>query len=148
MTFGFRAKKSKAPARKLDSASRPVIEGLEERVFLSSHRFVRPITSLYSGAVIRVGGGTPDAYSPTQIRHLYGLDKLDAPDPNFPLYTNSGDFQTIVVIGAPARFMNDVPMGREGNINLFHDNQGVIGPKTSVFETPIPGFDPTTSIDS
>src|SRR5439155_17779783 len=32
----------------------------------------------------------------------------------------------VVVVGAPADFMNDVPMGREGNLNKFSDGEGLV----------------------
>src|SRR3954453_3856167 len=82
------------PASAIEQAAKPVMEYLEERLLLASHHYVRPITSLFSGATIRQNGGAgPGGYTPAQIRHLYGLDALDAPDPNFPLYINKGQEQ-------------------------------------------------------
>jgi subtilase family serine protease len=153
--------------RKLNQAVAPVIEVLEDRRLLSaavfhtvsyvqahSHHGVHqssvvfstppkstgsPVLAFPSGT-IRETGKTPSGISPAQIKHLYGVDQLDAYDPNFPLFTNIGNGETIIVIGAPAEFLNDVPMGRKSNINIFSSQFGLIN--TSVIPVPIPGFTP------
>lgn len=40
-----------------------------------------------------------------QIRHLYGLDMLDAPIGTAPLYTNTGEGQNIAIIGSDPGFV-------------------------------------------
>ena len=153
----------------MNRATAPVIESLEGRMLLSagmmnprSHilmdvtphgghhavsaapaqGFLPPASSFLEqpAGIIRIGGG---GNTPAQIRHLYGLDALDAVNPNFPLYLNNGDGQTIVVVGSYAPQINDIPMGRKSNINLFSTQYGLQTTLGGVFEDPLPGaFNP------
>jgi subtilase family serine protease len=85
-------------------------------------------TDIMPAGNIRGAAGARFGVSLTQIRHLYGLDLLDPSfNPSFPLYSNTGDFQNIVVIGAPATEVNDVPNVRTGNINRWSAAEGVGG---------------------
>jgi subtilase family serine protease len=54
---------------------------------------VTPIVQAVAGAPV------DGAYTPDQIRTAYGLATLDAENDQFPLYTNTGVGQTIVIVG-------------------------------------------------
>ena len=102
---------------------------------------------LPSGRIYRPTAA-PSGISVTQIRHLYGVDTLDAYDPSFPLYTNLGDQQSIVVIGSAVDVPNDTPLpnGRKSDVNIFSaamgiDGANVIGVDESLVDPLNPAFD-------
>lgn len=159
MTTARQDRHRKTAARGIHEATAPVIESLEERQMLSSTVLIHPrshmvmegpaqttdlgpilfkspskantsSTLFYPQGNIRVGAG---GIQVNPIRHLYGLDTLDAFNANFPLYTNKGDGQFIVVVGAVAPEVNDVPNGRKGNVNIFSTENGIQGLTTPVF---------------
>ena len=147
MLFGFLARSRKATARRLGQATRSVIETLEGRVLLSgsthsvSHMGVLASNSVRhtsrkhvnSTPVWSPAGSTqerfaafpapvpgfanPPGFTPEQIRQTYDLNTLDAYNPTFPLYTNTGDKQVIVIIGAPSPGIE----GYYGNLSAFND---------------------------
>ncbi len=147
MLFGFLARSRKATARRLDQATRSVIEALEGRVLLSgsthsvSHMGVPASNSVRhtskkhvnSTPVWSPAGSTqerfaafptpilgfvkPPGFTPEQIRQTYNLNALDAYNPTFPLYTNTGAHQAIVIIGAASPGLE----GFYGNLSAFND---------------------------
>lgn len=158
MTTARQDRHRKTRIGEMNQAVSPVIEHLEARQLLSaslirdprSHMVVgvqntpaqapavfatlpksaTSSTVQYPAGGIHDSGKAPKGIAPDQIRHLYGLDQLDTENPNYPLYLNRGDKQTIVVVGAAASFVNDVPMGRKSNLNIFSDTYGL-------FNTPV-----------
>ena len=61
---------------------------------------VDPITSSVKPIIIPTGPGGPGGYNLAQISHLYGVDALGGINPEFPIYTNSGQGQTIAIVGS------------------------------------------------
>lgn len=151
MTFGFWTQRRKAAARQLDQATKPILELLETRVMMSmgsthpiSHMGMPETSAVHSlaapakklPAVTAPAASTgesfagvglfyaaPQGFSPDQIRHLYGLDQLDAYDPAFPLYTNTGQGQTIVIIGTYSPQLSE----ENGNLDEFDKFYNISG---------------------
>lgn len=85
-----------------------------------------------------VGFSGPPGFTPQQIRQTYDLNTLDAYNPSFPLYTNTGANQVIVIIGAPASglegyYGNLAEFNRQfpvtvsaGGAQLFYQNGGAL----------------------
>lgn len=63
------------------------------------------------------GFAAPPGFTPAQIRQTYDLNTLDGYNPTFPLYTNTGYHQAIVIIGAPSPGLE----GYYGNLSFFND---------------------------
>lgn len=141
----FRSRNSRRPATppQLEQAIKPVVENLEARLLLSTsrHRTTLVPSEIISGGSIGTGFGAPSATSVTQIAHLYGVDQLDAISTTNPLFTNSGQLQNIVVIGAPVTWINDEGT-KQGNLHKFSTGEGIA--PGGVFEDPIAqsGFNP------
>jgi hypothetical protein len=157
-------------SRTLDSAAKLVVEALEARVLLSGGAWTRldaltagdhdkaavsaspsllPVTGGYPrtsptdlmpSGVIRGPGNALAGYTVNQMRQLYGWNNLSAPNPNFPLFSNSGDGQAICVVGAPTfvpgtelTTMNPAPPRLAmGNLQKFNMGEPVTSPSFGV----------------
>ena len=146
MKFGFFAQRRKAAVRQLGQAAQSVIETLETRVLLSGsthpishfnlptaravlhsakHVNSTPVWSQPGSTEEKFaafpapisGFATPPGFTPAEIRQTYDLNALDAYNPTFPLYTNTGYNQVIVIIGAPSPGLE----GYYGNLSAFND---------------------------
>jgi subtilase family serine protease len=126
----FRRSSRRRPAnqeRQLEQAIKPVVEGLEVRLMLSTHRHrttLHPAERL-SGATI--GVGAYDTGRAQEMRSLYGVDTLTSQNAIFPFFTGQGSGQSIVVIGSVPTWIDTRPGPIPGNLAQWSTEQGVGG---------------------
>src|SRR5437868_3007803 len=105
MSFGVQPQRRNTASRKLENAASPVLESLENRLLMATHTRLggaNQHAANYTDTFLTSTTGAASGITAAQVSHLYGLDQLNAANGNFPLYTNTGNNQVIVIVGAAA----------------------------------------------
>jgi hypothetical protein len=121
-------------------ATQPVLETLERRVMLSTHRHsTTTVIGELSGGIIYNSPGPGTGTTPKQLNQLYGENKLSVYNPAYPLFTNEGEGQMIAIVGAAAG-------DPAGALAAYDDAEG-IGAPTEFITDPVGDIDPTGQSD-
>lgn len=111
----------------LAHAAKPVVEQLEGRLMLSTHRHRTTLSPAERISGSRIGVGAYSTTRAQELRSLYGVDTLSGLNSAFPFFTGQGSGQSLVIIGSVPTWIDTRPGPVPGNLAQWSTEQGVGG---------------------